>query len=127
MKELITKEVAEQEINAWLDYKKIKPSQRISNKPHIDILVEGIMCGDLSIDPDKDFLITQKLCFPVDGLFDSLTYKSRASVGDIQKATNETKEVFFSTVSVLTGKGASHIKRMDSEDSKVAYAITVFF
>lgn len=132
MTEKVTKEIAVQEVEKWLDYKRIKQSQRDSQKAQIDVLIEAVMYGDITISDSAD-TIEQVLAMPVKGLdINTLTYQSRITVMDLHKATDGVKATDFdgrlvAYVSALTGKSPSHLKKMESEDFKIAQAIAVFF
>lgn len=133
MQEKVTKEIATKEVTAWLDYKRTKEAQRESLKGQIDTLVEAVMFGDVSINPDTQ-VITHKLIVPeaTDKLYTELEYKPRISVGELQKASTNVKATDFdgkvvAYISALTGKGISHIQKLDSEDFKIGQAIALFF
>ena len=128
MKELVSKDVAEKEVSAWMDYKKVKPSQRETRKAEIAVLVEAIQLGLITIDPTNDFAITQKLEFAIPELNAAeLVYKSRANYTELSKGTSITKDTFTGTIITLTGKPLSVIQKLDSEDCKIGYAIALFF
>ncbi len=131
MNEVVSKQVAEQELNAWMDYKKIYPKSRVTLEAPISHLVDAIMYGDVSISADTH-IITQKLKEPVSGLFDSLTYKPRMNVSDVKKYLSGIKAMDGDSrttayICALTDKGPSQIDRLDTEDNKTAQAIAVFF
>lgn len=125
----IAKEVAEKEVNAWLDYKKIKPKQRTASAPMIEELVEAVMEGIISIDEKN--VIKHKLSYPVDGLYSELTYKPRLTVGESLQSSVSIGSAFdsmiLSTISALTGKGTIELQKMDTEDYKISKSIAVFF
>jgi len=129
----ISREQATKEITAWLDYKKIKDSQREANKPQVDAMIDAMEAGTISMD-ENTYAITQKLDVPdsVGSLFTDLTYKARISIGELQRATSAVKATDFDGkitgyISALTGKPFSHIQKLDSEDYKIGQAIAVFF
>lgn len=133
MKELVTKEVAVKEVESWLDYRRVKASQRETYKAQIGTLVEGVQFGDITIDAEKH-TITQAMQFPeaTKSLFTSLTYQPRISIGDLQKHTTNVKATDFegkvvAYMAALTGQGMSGISKMDSEDYKIGQAIALFF
>ena len=132
MIEKVSKEVAEKDINAWLDYKNVKATKRESFKAQIDLLTESIQSGEVEVD-DKTFTITQKLNTPIEGLgITELTYKPRLSVGEMRRGATNVKPMDFvgnvvANIATATGKGMSVIDKMDSADYDVAQAIAVFF
>jgi len=128
---LVDIEVAAKEVAAWLDFKRVKAAKREAYKANIDALAYAISVGDISID-EKTFVITQKLCVPVDGLYNELCYKPRITVGDLQKHSAASKaqtldNAIVAAVAALTDKSVSHIQKMDTEDYAIAAAIGVFF
>lgn len=128
MKEKVNKEIAVQEVMAWLDYKKVKPHQREKMELSIDHMVECVQYGILSIDTNS-YEITQTLDFPVEGLLEKLTYKPRISVAELNKIAKAANgaDVFLANLSALTNQGVSILSKMDSEDMKLAQAIVGFF
>lgn len=131
MQEVTTKENAVKEVTAWLDYKKIKNNQRETNSALVDLLVEAVQYGTITIDSNT-FEITQKLDNPVPGLLNDLKYQPRITVGDLHKVTSVVKSgdidgKVCAYIAALTGKGLSHIQKLDSEDYKVGQCIALFF
>jgi len=130
MAEVISIELAAKEVTAWLDYKRVKEGKREAYKANIDALAYAISVGDISIDSNT-FVIKQKLCVPVEGLYNELSYKPRITVGELQKHSagkaTSLDNAIVSAVAALTEKSISHIQKMDTEDYAIAAAIGVFF
>jgi hypothetical protein len=131
MSEVITKEKALKEVEAWLDYKKVKDGQKEALKGQVSTLVDAMQAGEITMDANT-FVITQNLQFPVESLFDKLEYRPRIEIGAIHKVSAAVKANDFdgkttAYISALTGKGFSHIQKMDSEDYKIGQAIALFF
>jgi len=131
MTEVITKEQAEREITAWLDFKKVRPRQRAVFAAQYDTLVEAMQYGDIIMDGET-FVIKHKLITPVDGLIDSLEYQPRKTVGELQKAANgvgatDSDGRLNSILSCITGRGLSHLQKMYPEDFEICQAVAVFF
>lgn len=129
MNTVMNRDAAEKEIASWLDYKRIKESTREQYKGQIDVLVEAMQYGDITLNATS-YVIKQKLSFPVEGLIDELEYKARMSVGDLNKVPTKAGDFdgkVVAYIAALTGKGMSHIQKMDSEDYKIGQAIAVFF
>jgi len=129
----ISRDIAEKEVNGWLDNKKISASKREAKKDNIEVLVCGIMDGELVM--NKDFTITQSLRFPLSESAEGikqLIYKSRLSVAQTQACLKGVKmteaySLISSFVAVLTGQHNEAIVCMDSEDFSTAQAIASFF
>jgi hypothetical protein len=135
MSEVVSYEQARDEVNGWLDYKKVKEKKREAYKDAIDTLVDGVKDGTLSI--AEDMKITHALAFPVEDstgkiVFDKLEYKARLSVGEIGERTKGVKAAdtdgrIMAHVSALTGKAIGLLNKMDTEDNSIAQSIAVFF
>lgn len=126
----ISKEVAIEEVNKWLDYKKIKEKKRIAFKEAIESLVEAVCDGCLVL--KEDFTFTQMLEFPVGANkeFKSLDYRPRIDVSTIQKYANgaTTGDArILATLAALSGQAKEVIAKMDTEDYSVASSIAIFF
>lgn len=136
--EAINKETAVKEIAAWLDYKHVKPSFRDKRQDSIDVLVDAVMSGDVSIEQGSYSyglekmdgpIIKQKLSFPV-GSLTELKYKPRETTGNLSAAirNNAGVEVSACYGSILSdGILPAQLQKMDSEDSRVLQAIVSFF
>lgn len=126
----MSKVKATEEITKWLDYKRVKENTREAQKAQIDVLVEAMQAGELSLSDNK---LCHKLSFPVSELdLDELTYKPRITIGELQKVTANVKATDFdgkitAYIAALTGQGISHIQKLDTSDYAVGQAIAVFF
>lgn len=136
MEETVSHEIAQAEVDAWLDRKRIRPTRRKDLEGAIENLVDAVKNGDLSF--QEDGTIKQALLFPVGEAgegqlgFDALEYKPRMSVLDMEKATEgiSPKDIsgrMNATIAALTGKARGLIKKLDTEDHRVASSIAVFF
>lgn len=135
MSEVMTYEQAREEVNSWLDYKKVKDKKREAYKDAVETLVDGVKDGTLVI--AEDMKINQTLAFPVEDnagkvVFDKLEYKARLSVGEIAERTKGVKATdtdgrIMAHVSALTGKAIGLLNKMDTEDNSIAQSIAVFF
>jgi hypothetical protein len=128
----ITREIAEQEINQWLDCKKINERKRESYKDHIDNLIDSVCDGCLSLG-DGNVLI-HELKFPIEGEASivKLEYKPRLKVETIQNHLQGVKPSdpdgrVCAYAAALTSKPKNIIKAMDTEDYSIAQSIVVFF
>lgn len=131
MTEVLTKEQAQKELTAWLDFKKVRPKQREIFAAQYDVLVEAMQYGDITMD-NATYVIKHKLITPVDGLFDSLEYQPRKTVGELQKANTSVNAIDADSklngiICCVTGKGLSHLLRMYPEDYVISQAVSVFF
>lgn len=131
--EVVSREVAENEVNAWLDYIHVRKSQRESEfaKVYINHIVESVMEGSLIFNEDKT--ITQKLLTPLgEGATKEIVYNSRFEVGkmiDIMagvKSSDEASKV-IAILSLLSGKPIAVFKKLERSDYVIAEKITLFF
>lgn len=128
----VAREVAEKEINQWLDYKNIKEGKREAFKDSIGRLVEAVMDGCLTLREDK--VLVQSLGFPTEGEapVSELEYKPRIRVGAVQNHLKGVKADdadgrLVAYVAALTSKPKEVIKALDTEDFNISQAIAIFF
>lgn len=130
-------EAAQEEINKWLDHKRVKASVREVQAPNIETLVSAIQYGEASLNHET-MEITQPLLFPLkdkDGgttVLDKLVFKPRVTVGELQEASQSVKVTDFdgkvlAYMALLSGTAVAYIRKIDSEDLKIGQAIAVFF
>lgn len=129
----VTREVAQKEVEGWLDYKKIRPSQRETHKDVIETLIEEVSEGTLEID-QTTFKITHNLLVPI-GESDSLKkvdYRPRLNDNILEPFMKGVKPSDFISVGLayiaaLTNVNKGILSRMDSADMRIAKGIMVFF
>jgi hypothetical protein len=138
MEYVIDRDTATKEVNAWLDYKRIQASYRDKRKDSIEVLVDGIMSGNVSIadgeymygkDKLQGPMIKQTLAFPT-GSLTELTYKPRETTGNLSASLrNGINTPVASCYGSILSNGVmpAQIETMDSEDSRVLQAIVSFF
>lgn len=129
----VTREIAQKEVEGWLDYKKIRPSQRETHKDVIETLIEEVSEGTLEID-QTTFKITHNLLVPI-GENDSLKkvdYRARLNDNILEPFMKGVKPSDFISVGLayiaaLTNVNKGILSRMDSADMRIAKGIMVFF
>ncbi len=129
----VSKEQAQQEVDSWLDFKKISEKKRETYQDQIDTLVSAISDGYLVLGDNKVF--TQTLRFPVEGDlgFETLDYKPRVSAGAVQANLQRVKltdsqGMMMAYACALTDKPSALMKKMDqAEDWSLLQAIVIFF
>lgn len=131
-KKVITHEVAQSEVNGWLDKKKVYESTREAYKDQIDILVEGIQRGDLAINDKSEFVHT--LLFPdtTSGDVKVITYKSRITDQMLRPhkqglKLTDSEGLWLAYAACLSGQPKNIMSALDSADKKLANAIITFF
>lgn len=131
----IAKEVAIQEVNEWLDFKKIKDNKREESKQQIEELVTSIESGILVIDENKN--IIQTLEFPITNNVNEITvskisYKPRLNVRELNDKLKAVKGTdvdarIMAYATALTGEVGSIIGKLDTEDYRLTSSIVMFF
>jgi hypothetical protein len=131
---VIDRETAEKEVNAWLESKKCFPSEIEKNKDSVEILVEAIMYGTLTLnETEKTF--THQLLFPLgeDGAtVTELTYKHRINDKMVQRymkgvSATDGEGRLNATIGCLTETARGIIEGLDTKDKRIANAIAIFF
>ena len=131
---MIDRETAEQEVNAWLEAKKVFPSTIEDNKDSIEILIESIMYGILTFEKgDNSF--KHQLLFPLgeDGaMVTELKYIHRVNDKILQRfmkgvAAKDADGRLNATIAALTNTARGIIEGLDTMDKKVSNAIAIFF
>lgn len=129
----VTKEVAEAEIKSWLDKKKILPSTRERYEEYIDLLIDAMCEGVITLNADT-FVLTHTLMVPLEGeqALTELSYKSRMNDRMLKGYMTGVKSSdadgrLNAVVSALTSKPREIIAAIDSSDKKISMAIAVFF
>lgn len=130
----VTEEIAEQDVNRWLDTKKFSKDKRQSMKETIKEMVGFVKEGNLIISDDGK--ITQVLNFEI-GEEDKVTefqYQNRISVDDIHKRMTGSQVKAGDAdgrirvyVAALTKRPYALIGQLDSTDWSVASTIASFF
>ncbi len=127
---VISRDLAEQEVNEWLDFKRVKSKKRESNADAIENLIDGFCDGDLVMDQETKE-ITLKLSFPAGNLnefkfkprlklSDTHTYLKNAKSGDLDARV-------LAYMCALTGLNSGIVKELDTEDYGLAQSIAIFF
>lgn len=129
--EAITKEQAIEEVNSWLDFKKVGEGKRELQKDSIKVLINAIEDGSLYLKDDKTFVHILKFPFGEDVKTTQFEYKPRLNGLETEKAQKGVKgegfQLLIAMASALTGKAPGLLKHMDSEDLAISQAISVFF
>jgi len=130
--EKISYEIAQQEVNKWLDARRVSVSKRESQEAAISSLIEAVMYGNIVIDENNQ--ITQTLTYPIgeNDSFTKLTYKTRITQGEVSTRISALKNsdslsVISAYVSALTTQPLSLLQKLDTTDYSLCQTIAVFF
>ena len=139
---IIAQEVAEQEVESWFEFKKIRPDLR--NKPNqisgIDsqreAIVSSVMYGIVTFNPETGEL-TQVLQFPLtkeDGtvFLSKLTFKPRLTRLEVMNCSKGLKPMDIegkqaAYLSAVVGKPTSVLNQMDEMDRGLSDVIAGYF
>ena len=131
---LVTKEIADKEVNAWLEWKRVPEAYIKGSQMYVNGISIAIQEGSFIIDPDTKE-ITHKLKWPIgSGEFEikELKYKARLGVSVISQniagipITNLTDRT-LGIIAALCGRPRTEIAPMDSEDFRAASDVAAFF
>ena len=134
MTPVVVKEAAIVEVNAWLDMRRVRPSVRANLAANIEMIVEAVMYGCITIDPSTG-VITQTLYDPIKDVntnavvIDKLEYKTRLTMDEIEAASKAGSDLAVSkaVAAALTGKAPAIFGKIQSSDFAVMASIQIFF
>ena len=130
----VSEEVAEQDINLWLEARKTSDTKRKSMESSIKEMINYVIEGKIIVKEDGS--LKQILDFPIgdEVRITELDFKNRISVGDIQKrmtgnkiASGDIDGRLMVYACALTGKAFAQISNMDSSDYSVTSTVASFF
>ena len=130
--EIITREISEQEVEKWLDFKKLSDRKKESLKENIDALTDLISDGVLVLREDHCFVL--KLKYPLENEINipELVFQPRLKYGKLQQSMQGVKVTdvegrLIGFISALTSLPKDVIKALDTEDINIAQQIVIFF
>lgn len=129
VKDKVTFDVAEKEVNKWLDSKKISVKRREALAENIEKLIDCVMTGELVLTDQNDWI--HNLLFETAGQ-KQLTYKNRLKGDDIQRKISGLKSADSSAIvnayiCALSDQPAAIVGALDTEDLGVARSVVIFF
>jgi len=131
----VSAEIARQDVERWLDFKRVSAKKRAAVADTIEAIAEAIEQGTLVVNDDCS--ITHKLIFPIENsegqqTVEELKYKARVTTEAISIRMRDVKltdahGMFIAYASALTNQSTALIKKLDTEDFRVAQSIVTFF
>lgn len=125
-------EVAEADVNRWLDFKQVSEKKREGNKENIEAMIEEIQKGSMKI--NDDFTISYDLRNPIGEEIKTiqLQFRGRVKMRDIQTALRgvDSKDLqgwVIAYTAAVTQNPKPLIAQMDSVDFGICQAIVSFF
>lgn len=129
---VVSREVAQEEIERWLEYKKVNERKREAYTESIATLVDAVCDGSISV--DEKYNLVQSLKFPVgeEATVSKLEYRPRLRVSTVHQhlqgvKTTDADGRILAYMAALTGKPKAIVSAMDTEDYSVGQAIAIFF
>lgn len=130
----ISRELAELEIEKWLEYKKVSDRKKEAYKDGIETLIDSVCEGLLVLRPE-DHVLEQTLKIPIgsgDTEIKKLEFKPRIKISSVHNHLAGVKSSdgdgrLCAYIAALTSKPKDIIKGMDTEDYSVGQSIAVFF
>ena len=128
-KSVMTLELAQEEVNKWIEYKKLDEDEIEEKEAQIKTLVTAMKNGRLVL--DKDFNLIQTLKFPLAKITE-LKYAARIDVDSVAMKVgliDSSNLVLLMTAyaSASCGVTTGVIGKLDTADNKIAQAIGTFF
>lgn len=130
--EALSADVASQEIEKWLDQKRISPAKRILYVHCVHRMVSAMCEGRLVL--REDMVLEQTLLFPVGDKQEvkKFEFKPRVTVGELADALrgveiNDSIGRACAAVAAVTGQLKGIVAKMDPEDYSLSDSIIVFF
>lgn len=131
-KKAVAESVARNEVNRWLDHKRVNEKHRNANAESIENLVDAFADGTLVLDDDHN--IVMNLTWPIGegGKITSLKFKPRLRVGEIHDnlkgiKSSDADARILAYIATLTEQPKGIVRHLDTEDYRAASSITVFF
>jgi hypothetical protein len=129
----INVDVATNDINAWLDAKRVRSTKRTEMKSSVDGLVKAVQDGLIVFDSETGFL-TQTLLWPIgenEGV-KTFNYKLRLNSFELDPflknvSSGDGDGRLRAYVAALTSQLPSVVSKLDTEDLSIAQSIAVFF
>ena len=126
---VLNRELAEKEVNKWLDSKKVRATVRRENKDNIEAIIDGFEDGLLVLSEETN-AIKQTLIFPT-GAIKEIIIQPRLKVSErierLKNAGNDADSRVVARLAALSGNMTEALKGMDADDLAVSRNITAFF
>jgi len=130
----LSKELAEEAVTSWLDYKQVDPLQRKDQEAQIEAMISFVTNGNLILNEDYTFKHILKFPLGEDGKIPVLeiTYKARLREQELSHKLSMVKSDdgdgrLLAHIQALSGEVKGIITALDKEDIKIARSVAVFF
>lgn len=131
----VTKQIASESVLKWLDYKQVDDEKREEQESSIKTMENAIVYGFLVMDDKFNFKYNLKFPLEDEGggiVLKELNFKARMKTSEADDRLKNLKnpttyEMVRCFTAGLTGENMGLLKMLDSEDTRVANAISSFF
>lgn len=133
-KTVVAREAATEEVNAWLNHKRMPQWRRDQKADAIESLINCVMDGSVTIDKDKNFELTQHLIWEVgeEAKISKLVWKAVSIVARLKSHMKGVESADFTGNCIAqccaqTGQPKAVIENLNDQDLANLKAIAVFF
>lgn len=136
MKNVIPMSAAMEEVEKWLEYKKVKPSKREEYADNIEEIAECISLGIITYD-EKTNELKHNLQFPLENdkgesMLSELVYKPRIRVKETKPhmkgvKTGDSDGRVMAYLCAVTNQNRMMLENLDYSDYSISSSIVVFF
>lgn len=131
----VANEVAVQEFERWLDYKRIKQKKREDNKSFEETIVQCIEDGEIAIDDNCVLTFTLPEILKDDNgntMLEKLIFPPRVRVKQINNKmkgfkSDDADARVLAYISAISGQNTGVISNMYTEDYSVCQSIVMYF
>jgi len=129
--QVVDRDTATQEIESWLDKKKVYESTREAQKDSIELLIEAMMAGDLTLDSKTNEFV-HKILIPESVGITEMKYRARLNDAILRPYLNGVKGGdadgrLLAYTAALTQQPKNILSALDTADKKIMMSIAIFF
>lgn len=129
---VVAREVAQADVDRWLDHKKISERKRGEYADSIASMVEAVSDGAIVVDENCQLIQTLKFPIGSEMTITRLTWKPRLNVGLVQNHLQGVRPAdvdgrLVAFMAALTGQAKEIIRSLDTEDYSIGQSIAIFF
>ncbi len=127
---VMTRETAVKEVNDYLSFKGMRPKRRKEKEESIDVIIDCVEDGTVSIDPETRIL-KHKLIHPIKGTKE-FNYKARINQGKIatrlrMSSSSDGHSAIACYVAELSDNNITFVGMLDTEDNVISNAVAMLF
>ena len=128
--EKMSREVALNEVEKWMDIRRVRPTKRRNQSEAIEVLADAFIDGSLVLD-DETGELTFNLAFPVKSK-EKIVFKPRVKVTEVNRYAEQNRKITGQSIVMnylcaSTGLMVAEAGDIDSEDYGIVQAIVGFY